>query len=180
MGMSSVAGIAKSYFDSLRSARDGKLKPVVLIEQFFLPLTCGIAAAFMYFDAPDSEELVTGVSVVAALMCSVATLLFQTRVDLRQRLESGSDAFLTTGDLELVDELFAQVMWSILSGFALVFLLMMRGIAVGTIGDIDVLVRLGFGLVWYLIVNFVLTVCMVLKRIQRVYEVVAVHRRNRE
>ena len=78
---------------------------------------------------------------MAALMCGVATLLFQTRVDLRGRVCGADDHFLNTGDLKLVDELFAQVMWSILSGFLLVFLLLMKNALAGILGELDLLVR---------------------------------------
>ena len=110
MGMSSVAGIVKDYADSLRSARDGKLKLSFVLVQVGFPLALGVAAGLLGLRIPNSGELVTGVSIVAALMCGVATLLFQTRADLHRRLDAENDAFLTEGDLALVDELFAQVM----------------------------------------------------------------------
>lgn len=176
MGMSSVAGIAKDYVNSLRSARDGKLKPRVILVQMGLPLAVGVAAGLLRFGVPNSSELVTGVSIVAALMCGVATLLFQTRVDLRQRFDGRSDAFLTEGDLKLVDELFSQVMWAILSGFLLVFLLVMKSALASVASGIEFFVRLGFGLTWCLAANFVLTVGVVLKRMRSVYCRVAAHR----
>ena len=178
MGMSSVAGIAKDYVNSLRSARDGKLRPSVIFVQMGLPLAAGVVAGLLRFGIPNSGELVTGVSIVAALMCGVATLLFQTRVDLRQRFDSGNDAFLTEDDLKLMDELFSQVMWAILSGFLLVFLLVMKSALASVASGIEFFVRLGFGLTWCLATNFVLTVGVVLKRMRCVYYRVAVHRRE--
>lgn len=180
MGMSSVAGITKDYFDTLKSARDGKLKPKVVLVQICLPVAIGVAAAAVRFCVPNSEELVTGVSIVAALMCGVATLLFQTRVDLRQRFEAESDAFLVEGDLKLVDELFAQVMWAILSGFLLAFFLVLKGALAPALGCLELLARVGYGLVWGFAANFVLTVGVVLKRMRCVYEIVAVHSHSRK
>lgn len=178
MGMSSVAGIAKDYLNSLRSTRDKKLKPKIALVQICLPIGVGVAAFAARFGVPNSSELITGVSIVAALMCGVATLLFQTRVDLRQRFESDGNAFLLEDDLELVDELFAQVMWAILSGFLIALLLVVKGAFAPVFGSVDVLARIGFGLVWCFALSFVLTVGIVLKRMRHVYEIVAVHRRN--
>lgn len=159
-------------------ARDGKLKPSFVLVQIGLPLVLGITAGLFRFGVPNSGELLTGVSIVAALMCGVTTLLFQTRVDLRQKFDDESDAFLTDDDLELVDELFAQVMWAILSGFLLAFLLVMKGALSGILGGVDVVVRVGFGLTWFLVGNLVLTVGVVLKRMRSVCYRVAVHRRD--
>lgn len=171
MGMSSVAGIWLDYLDSLRSARDGKLKPRAVLGQIGIPLAVGVAAALLRFGVSNAGDIVTGVSIVAALMCGVATLLFQTRVDLRERVCGADDHFLNKGDLKLVDELFAQVMWSILSGFLLVFLLLMKSALAGLLGEFDLLVRAGYGVIWCLVANFVLTVGMVLKRMRRVYQI---------
>lgn len=178
MGMSSVRGIVKDYVNSLRSARDGKLKPSFVLVQIGSPLVLGLMAGLLRFGVPNTSELVTGVSIVAALMCGVATLLFQTRVDLRQKFDGENDAFLTEDDLRLVDELFAQVMWTILSGFLLVFVLVIKGALPSVLGGIDAIVRLGFGLTWFLAGNFVLTVGVVLKRMRSVYYRVAVHKRD--
>ena len=41
MGMSSVAGIAKDYLNSLRGARDKKLKPKIALVQICLPVGVG-------------------------------------------------------------------------------------------------------------------------------------------
>ena len=180
MGMSSVVGIAKDYIHSLKSARDGKMKPAVVLTQICLPIAAGVVAALVRFGVPNSEGLVTGVSIVAALMCSVGTLPFQIRIDLRRLFESKADAFLLEDDIKLVDELFAQVMWSILSGFLLALILVMEAPAVSVFGSMDVFVRTGFGLVWCLVVNFILTVGVVLKRMRRVYVIVAMRNRNSE
>ena len=171
MGMSSVTGIWLDYLESLRSARDEKLKLRVVLAQIGIPFAVGVITALLRFGVPNSSDIVTGVSIVAALMCGVATLLFQTRVDLRERVYGGDDHFLNEDDLKLVDELFAQVMWSILSGFLLVFLLLMKSAVAGALGGFELLVRVGYGVVWCLVANFVLTVGIVLKRMRRVYRI---------
>lgn len=178
MGMSSVVGIVKDYGNSLRSARDGKLKPSFVFAQIGIPVALGAIAGVFRFGIPNSGDFVTGVSIVAALMCGVATLLFQTRIDLRQRFDGESDSFLTEGGLRLVDELFAQVMWSILSGFLLVLLLVIGDTLRSAVGDIEIVVRLSYGLTWGMVANFILTVGVVLKRMRSVYYRVAVHKRN--
>ncbi len=171
MGRSSVVGIAKNYLNSLKSARDDKHKPRVLLVQLGLPFCCGVVAGVLRFGIPNASDLVTGVSIVASLMCGVATLLFQTRIDLRERVDGAVDCFLADDDLRLVDELFAQVMWSILSGFLLVLLLLVKGSFADVFYGNEALVRVGYGLVWCLVLNFVLTVGVVLKRINRVYQI---------
>lgn len=169
MGMSSVRGILQDYIDSLKSARDGKLKPGTLLFQLGIPFGCGIAAGAVRFGVSEAENIVTGVSIVAALMCGVATLLFQTRIDLRQRFENSKDPFLVERDLRLVDGLFSQVMWSILSGFLLVLFLVLKSSFSSMLASFDVLVRIACCVAWCLIVNFVFTVGVILKRMRCVY-----------
>lgn len=178
MGMSSVWGIAKDYVRSLLSANDGRHKLNTLVGQLGVPLGCGIAAGVARVNVAATDSIITGVSIVAALMCGVATLLFQTRVDLRQRYDSRDNHFFCERDLELVDELFSQVLWSILSGFLLVFILMLKSSFGGELAGFEAIVRLGYGVAWCLIANFVLTVALILKRIRAVYIIIAKEKRN--
>lgn len=178
--MSSVKSIVVDYFDSLRSARDRRFKLPVLLVQIGFPVLMGVVFGAVGLEIANSGEVVTGVSIVAALMCGVATLLFQIRVNLREKFEDESQAFLTQFDLDLVDELFAQVMWCILTGFFLVLLILAKGVIPGLIVAFPLARNFGLGLMWGLMTNFILTVGLVLKRLNRVYYLVAANKRNRQ
>lgn len=173
MSMSSVADIAKDYVHSLKSANDRKLKLGTVLFQLGAPVGLGLLAAAVRLGIPDPSDAVTGVSIVSALMCSVAVLLFQARVDLRHRFESLGDPAFVQGDLDLVDELFAQVLWSILSGFVLVLLLILESAFSSALAGFEPVMRLGCGVAWCLMANFALTVGIVLKRMRRVYRSIA-------
>lgn len=179
MGMSSVLHIARNYLDSLRSARDGRFKPSVVVGQMLVPVAFGLAMSFFGIDAEEATDIVAGVSIVAALMCAVATLLFQTRIGLREKLDDTGQAFLTESDLTLVDELFAQVMWAILSGFVLVFLLLLKAALLDIIAPVSLAWHSVLFLVWCLAGNFVLTIGIVLRRLDRVYYLVAANKRSK-
>lgn len=178
MGMSSVKYILYDYFNSLRSARDGRFRFSVLFVQVCCPVLIGIIFGAVGFGIVNSSEVVTGVSIVAALMCGVAIMLFQIRIGLQEKFARSRQFFLTEYDLELVDELFAQVMWCILSGFLLVLLILIKGIFPEQIAAAPFARNIGLGVIWSLMTNFILTIGLVLKRINRVYNLVAANKRD--
>lgn len=177
MGMSSVCGICKAYLSTLRSARTGKTNKKALAMQIALPVVIGLVVGLFAHMTIEVGNAVTGISIVAALLCAMATMLFQIRINLREKFEEDSQAFLTGGDLILVDELFAEVIWAILFGMILA-LAMIIADWFGLFKSVnDVVSRIATGTLIACIVHFALVIGMILKRLNRVYLLVAVHKR---
>ena len=176
MGMSSVAGIAKSYFSILVNQRTGKVHAGALVVQLGVPFAIGAACLFIDPLVFSPSNAIVGISIVSALLCAMATMLFQTRVSLRNSKEAGEDRFVTEKDLKLIDELFSAVLWAILFGLVTV-LLMVALEWMGACRFGDGFGRLSSALQIALIGHFVFVIGVILKRLNRVYELVAMHNR---
>ena len=176
--MSSVLGIFKRYSATFRSARDGRFLLKPFLAQICIPIVVGALSAVFGPVINNAGNAVTGISVVAALLCAAATMLFQIRIELEERMSKGSQVFLVSGDLDLVDELFSQVIWAILIGFCLV--LLMLGYDWFNLSDsIDfaIAAKVVSGVIVSGVLHFVMVIAMVLKRFTRIYELVAEHKR---
>ena len=170
MGMSSIFGIVEDYIESLKSARDGRMPLNTIFVQIILPIFVGALSGIFMQDFPELSDVVTGISIVSSLMFAAATLLFQTRIELRKELENETQYFLTNEDLKLIDGLFSQVLWSILSGFILVLTILVVDMVDPTSSPA---VNIIFGFIATGLTNFILTVGIALKRMRRVYSLVA-------
>ena len=84
MGKSSVVGIAKGHFRTLRDARTGRVRVFDLVWQVGLPVACGVVCAVFGWHLDDASNAIVGISIVAALMCAMAALIFQIRLDLNK------------------------------------------------------------------------------------------------
>ena len=104
MGKSSVAGIVKGHFKTLRDARTGHVRIRDLVWQIGLPAACGIACALIGWHLDDASNAVVGISIVAALMRAMTALIFQIRLDLNEA------PVAEKRDVALIDEVFANVM----------------------------------------------------------------------
>ena len=82
MGKASVVGIFKGYVRTLYDARDGSSPGVRLVDVFVqsdIPVLCGFACYFTGWHLSNPSNAIVGISIVSALMCAMATLLFQVR-----------------------------------------------------------------------------------------------------
>ena len=173
MGMSSPAGIARDYFRTLVKASNGKISVKECVKQIGVPIALGVVSYCAGFRVSDYGDAIAGIAIVSALMCAVATLLFQIRVTLREQFAEGTNKFLGKNDLKLVDELFAVVLWAILFGLFLVLLMIL----------VDWLDLANYDL-WSIapiltsvfvagLSHFVLVIGVVLKRLRVVYGIAA-------
>lgn len=177
MGMSSPNRIPKEYFSTLVSQKTGKYKAATIVFQFVLPLVIGGLAFALKIQISSVDSTISGVAVVAALLCAVATMLFQIRIDLRIKIKNGSDAFVTENDLKLVDELFAALLWGILFGFIITAIAMV--IHWAGILDSGNLLIINFcsSILIVCIIHFALVIGLILKRLSAVYQIVAAQKR---
>ena len=110
----------------------------------------------------------TGVSIVAALMGAMAVLIFQIRLSIPE------DKRLDVYDYMLVDEVFSNILWAILVGFALSLILVLyqsfNAKDVPIVGACVTSIVAASGL------HFVIVVGMCLKRLNIAYMRIAAKR----
>ncbi len=177
MGMSSVSGIAKAYFSTLADQRTGGVNLGAVITQFIVPATIGIAWSLAGPSISTPGNAIVGISIVSALLCAMATMLFQIRIDLRIRAKEGKESFVTERDLELIDQLFFAVLWAILFGL-LVVLVMVASEWFGVFQLVGLPAKIAAGFMVSSIGHFVFVIGTILKRMNRVYEIVAQNKRK--
>ena len=181
MGMSSVSGIVEAYFSTLKNQRTGRANKGARATQFGIPLIIGIAWAIAGPLIKSPSNAIVGISIVSALLCSMAAILFQTRIDLKAREKSGDNTFITKNDLILIDELFRAVVWGILFGLAVVLLMVVSEWfelpEAEQTQHCWVIAKLISGLTAASVAHFVFVVGTILKRLSRVYELVATEKR---
>ncbi len=166
MGKISLFGIARAYLNTLRSYKTKKIMLSDLLVQIVLPAVA--AAAFAILWPLDEEKLssvsanvISGVSIVSALLCGVAVMVFQ----LRMQMSAQGGRPPREKVRRLVDETFYDILWAVVVGFAAVFLTIAMGVAEG----VDVLQRALGGLAVFSLGNFVLVTCMCVKRLCSTY-----------
>ena len=106
----------------------------------------------------------------------MATLLFQTRSDLRISQKKGEEPFVTSKDVELVDQLFSAVMWAILFGLITVFVMVLFDWLAIMQSDIP-LAQVFTGVIIACASHFVFVIGLILKRLNRVYDLFAKQKR---
>lgn len=121
MGKTSVVGILKDHFDTLRNVRDNKLKIQDFVVQVGVPLLMGVVVWFGEFKLGQIELAVSGISIVSGLLFAVVIFLFQLRISLPE------DPDISRDDRALLDETMFNVLWAILWGLLLVFYLIVCG-----------------------------------------------------
>lgn len=189
MGKSSVVGIFKGYVRTLRDARGGgeaRVRVADVLVQIGLPIAAGVACYFTGWHLGNPSNAIVGISIVSALMCAMATLLFQVRSDASERpaeeqpSPDGDPKHLPAlrmklRDKRFIDEVFDDVMWAILVGLTLSLYLIAID-AVGLLADGGIASRALSSVAVAVCAHFVLVIGMCLKRLRRAYNVVS----NRE
>ena len=169
MGKASVTGIARSYARTLRNARTEKVLVRDVVVQIACPFALGCICFFAELRIKDPSNVVVGISIVAALMCAMAMLLFQVRAEIRRE----NNALLVGKDVKLVDETFDDAMWAILVGFVIaLFLVITDAFGLFQCGNV-VLESVLSAIAIALIAHFVMVVAMCLKRLRAAYDRVA-------
>ena len=174
MDKTSLKEIRDGYLNTLREVPgrpDSPLNRHDLLVQVILPagisVLFGIAWPLEEADlAAVCSNVVTGVSIVSSLMCGVAVMLFQLRIQLA--LPEDIDA--SEGEIELIDETFSDVLWSVVAGFAAVVALIVGDILAALV---PILHRVCVSVALGLVAHLAIVTCMGLKRLNASYAVVA-------
>lgn len=177
MGMSAPTRIPVKYFSSLVSQRTGKPSYATIMFQCVFPVFVAFLLFVFHAKISSVNSIINGVAIVAALLCAVATMLFQIRIDLRIKVKSNSDAFISNNDLELVDELFAALLWGIMFGFIITAIAMVIQWADVLNSDNTLLGYLSSSILIACVVHFASVIGLILKRLSAVYQIVAIQKR---
>ena len=118
MGKISLRGLFVRYLRTLHSIDDDSLYIPDAFVHFVIPFGLFIwaiiksdsaAAVRAYF-----ANAMTAISVISGFMCGLAVMIFELRINLNQTNgELGENA----QEIELIDELFSDVLWSVVVGF---------------------------------------------------------------
>lgn len=158
--------IAKRHFETLYDLRTGKRDWVAILIQIGLPVVVVGIAIWRNWRLPD-PGLVAGIAAtVAALLCAAAVFLFQVRLDLNTHREN-----IDVDDIVLVDETFYNVLWAVVVGLSVAVTIVLNS-SFGTLSRTPYVTGLVIGLG----VHFSLVVAMVLRRLQRSYDILGAHR----
>lgn len=172
MGKVSIWKVPYKYYRTLRDNRNGNVYLPDVLWQIVFPVVGYVAyGVFRFFgvlpvgDGNVSANIVTIVSIVSALLCGAAVMVFQLRFDI---IESDVLDFARNDELTVIDEIYDDMLWAITEGFAIAAVLTMRGVFHDRLADC---ILVSFALC--LFVNFCLVLMMCLKRMSRAYEFVS-------
>lgn len=174
-----VANIAKNYCTTLKSYRTGKPYASAIIVQLVIPLIVAAVNMFLCIDLRVDiiDTIVIGVSVASILFCVIATMVFHVRIELGKRFNSGKDPFIVENDLKLTDELFSTLLWAMFISLLIVLILIAASWCKVFDGEAATVLHVVSCIVEFLIVHLATVVGTVFKRLQRVYEIVAMEKR---
>lgn len=170
MGKIGLSGVAAKYLGTLRSYRTGKIMFRDVLIQIVAPAIAAVALSASWpLDGVDvsgiSGNVISGVSIISGLLCGVAVMVFELRV----QMASQRDPKPTARETTLVDETFHDIMWATVAGFATVAL-MIGGEAFSFCVGVQ---RVVYGLATFFLINFMLVTCMCIKRLSATYSVVS-------
>ena len=105
MSKISLWGILRGYLNTLHSGSNKQILRGDVAAQIFLPLGCSCFVFFNVFGSKDAvsnmlQGILTWVSIASALLCGVAIMIFQ----LRLQLASQKDPEPTKNETRLIDE----------------------------------------------------------------------------
>ncbi|SPT53496.1 Uncharacterised protein [Actinomyces bovis] len=129
-----------------------------LLLQYMIPVLVGVAVALSSFTLKAPGTLLGGAAILTAFSFGLAIFAFQTRT---------VDKTSTKGSrrLRLLDEFFANVLYSVIVGIAWTILLVLASSL--TIGGL--LARAGTGLITTVGLHYLLVLLMCVKRLRAVY-----------
>lgn len=165
MSKINVFGLLMHYIETLHTPDDNSLYPFDIVIHLAAPALIAAIAFWMGDRAAIVRSYfangITAVSIVSGFMCGLAIMVFELRANLAQ---DGSVA--SEGDkVLLVDELFSDILWSVVSGFLTVSFMVMSGDQ----GDKSLWSVLSTSLSLGFLANFILVTLMCIKRIDICY-----------
>ena len=170
MGKISLVGVALAYIRTLKSYKKNRYMLSDIIVQLVMPAVAGILFALFWPLSASrlsalSGNVVSCVSIVSALLCGVAVMVFQ----LRMQMSAQSDPKPTRRERTLVDETFHDILWAVVAGFASVALIVIAEM----MADECAPQKIVYGVSVFFLLNFILVTCMCIKRLHSAYQVIS-------
>lgn len=169
MGKASIRPVFRAYVRTLRREFDGRPLFRDIVFQLIAPVLVGLVLLVRMPDVladvmASSGGAVTAIGIISSFMYGVSAMVFQIRVDMVDRKGLASDK-----ESRLVDELFADVLWAVVSGFLSVVLMVFAGSS-----PRPAVWQLVFGSAGVaFMINFTIVSFMCVKRMGSLYSVVA-------
>lgn len=171
MSKSGLGPIAKAYIKTLHTSSSDQLCITDALLQIGLPIVIGtmlyfLAPGYLHCISDASQNAIMAISIVSALLCALAVMVFQLRVQIMDMSEFSP----ASKEVQLIDELFSMTLWSVIAGFLTVILMVCAG-------PLE-LASEGLGAaIWAASVacsiNFALTAAMCMKRLYAAYRIVS-------
>ena len=160
------------YLEGLKS--DGKISLPDILVQFIIPICCSaFSFALLLKGGIGLEQLSTfvsnaivAISIISGLMCALAVLIFQ----LRAQISTEKSIEVRDAEYKLIDQLFNDVLWDVVVGFASAILLV---ISSGAIPVMSLVTCLVLAISVLCIAHFFLVTAMCLKHLSIAHEVIA-------
>ncbi|MCY1659271.1 hypothetical protein OVA21_19145 [Dietzia sp. SL131] len=168
MGKAALWRVPADHLQTLYDNRTHRPDWVAIVMQVVVPLGVGIGMWRLGAKLADVSAAVTGISIVAGLLFSMAVFLFQLRLSL------GTDKRLGEDDYVLVDECMSNTLWAILWGLGLTLFLIVcdAGEWIGADSSGPALT----GIAVAATTHFLIVIGMCIKRLRRAYERIATRR----
>lgn len=170
MGKISLRGLFVRNLRTLHSVDDDSLYKPDIFVHFVIPIGLFIWAMIETDNAATVRayfaNAMTAISVISGFMCGLAVMIFELRINLNQ---SNGELGENAQEIKLIDELFSDVLWSVVVGFLSVGCMAISG----EINDIAAVNNLFTAFSLSLCCNFIVVTLMCLKRIDVCYQVIS-------
>lgn len=161
-----------AYIDGLRMYDRLRFSDMAL--QFGFPIIIGVLLGFGFVFIPgDVSDIkavignaISAVSIISGLMCALAVLIFQLRV----QLSTGESVKVSDREYMLVDHLFNDALWDVVVGLSCALTLV---VASGLVSTASIFSAVLLATSTALSVHFLLVTTMCIKRLSIAYEVIA-------
>lgn len=147
-------------------SRKGPLRIVFVLLYFLVIAAISFGLTRIGLRISDRANIIVGVSIVTALMCAVAVLVFQIR-----QTTMRDDLRLVARDRESVDDFFYIVLWTITIGLFLTLFLVLPDIVV--ISDNELTNKIYSFIGFLVIIHFAIVLGQFVVRFARLYDRIA-------